>query len=79
MLREFEISTARGVAVVPIGATGWTAKTLADRVISDPSPFAAKLDANVQQKLMAIAHHTDDLKSLIKPIIELVRKLQHKD
>jgi hypothetical protein len=78
VLREFEIARQQGVAVMPIGATGAAAKTLADQVVADPNKFSPELDADGRGMLGALAAHSSDLKSLIGPIVELVRKLQGK-
>jgi hypothetical protein len=78
MIREFEIARNQGVLVLPIGATGSAAKVLADQVISDFDKFLPGLDAGDRKKLSELAKHTDDLGSLIAPIMELIRKLQGK-
>jgi hypothetical protein len=78
VLREFEIARQQGAAVLPIGATGSAAKILADQVVSDPDKFTLELDADGRDMLATLAKHTDDLKSLITPIVALVRKLQGK-
>jgi hypothetical protein len=78
VLREFEIAGKHGAAVLPIGATGSVAKTLAEQVVSDPGKFTPELDAEGRDMLAALAKPTDDLKSLITPIVALVHKLQGK-
>jgi hypothetical protein len=78
VLREFDIAKAQGVAVLPIGSTGSAAKTLADRVIANPDELTPELDPDGRAKLAGLANHTDDLISLIGPILEIVRKLQGK-
>jgi hypothetical protein len=78
VLREFEIAGQRGAAVLPIGATGSAAKILADQVVSNPDQFTPDLDAQGRGMLATLARHADDLKSLITPIVALVRKLQGK-
>jgi hypothetical protein len=78
VLREFAIARDQGVAVVPIGATGSAARTLASQVIADPDRFIPELDTAGRALLTALANHTDDLKSLIPLIVELIRKLQGK-
>ncbi|HVI12916.1 MAG TPA: SIR2 family protein [Pseudolabrys sp.] len=78
VLREFEIAGQQGAAVLPIGATGSAAKILADQVVSNPDKFTPALDAHGRGMLATLTNHTDDLKSLITPIVALVRKLQGK-
>ncbi|MFL5237210.1 MAG: hypothetical protein ACJ8EL_06325 [Rhizomicrobium sp.] len=67
-----------GVAVLPIGATGSAAQTLASNAIADPDKFTPELDATGRTGLAPLASHTDNLKSLKPPILELIRKLQGK-
>jgi hypothetical protein len=78
VLREFAIAKDQGVAVLPIGATGSAAQSLASNAIADPDQFTPELDATGRAGLAALANHTDNLKSLIPPILELIRKLQGK-
>ena len=78
IFREFEIARHQGAVVLPIGATGSAAQALAAPVLSEPDKFLSELDPGDREKLAALAKHTDDLSSLIAPIIELVRKLQGK-
>jgi hypothetical protein len=78
LVKEFEIARGQGVAVLPIGATGYAAKSLADIAIAHLDDFTPELDADGRAKLVALANHTDDLKSLITPIIELIHILQGK-
>jgi NAD-dependent SIR2 family protein deacetylase len=78
LVREFDIARAQQVPVLPIGATGSAAKALADVVIGDAPQFTPELDADGRAQLAALANHTDDLKSLIEPIVVLIRKLQGK-
>lgn len=78
ILAEFEIARNQGAVVLPIGATGSAAEGLAKLVISDPERFVSELDRNERGTLAELARHTNDLRSLIAPIIELIRKLQGK-
>ncbi|MHC2415533.1 NAD-dependent SIR2 family protein deacetylase [Bradyrhizobium diazoefficiens] len=78
LVREFDIARAQPIPVLPIGATGSAAKALADLAVNQPDNFTPELDADGRVRLAALANHTDDLKSLIHPIIELIRKLQGK-
>jgi hypothetical protein len=78
LVKEFEIARDQGVVVLPIGATGYAAKLLADTAIAEPDKYTPELDADGRAKLAALANHTDDLKSLLSPIIELIHILQGK-
>lgn len=76
MKEEFEIARTQGLAVVPIGATGGMAKELADLALADPSQFIPELGADGPTLIQGLAEHTDDLSTLIQPIIAVIRKLQ---
>jgi hypothetical protein len=76
MEKEFEIARAQGLAVVPVGATGGMSKELSDRTLADPAQFIPELGANGSTLIQAMADHTDDLSSLIEPVIAVIRKLQ---
>jgi hypothetical protein len=78
MVREFEIARTQGVVVLPIGATGAAAEFLSQKVISSPDEFTPELDVDGRSQLAALEKRTDNLKSLISPILALVRKLQGK-
>lgn len=78
VVREFEIANAQNVAVLPIGATGFAAKILAEMVIADPDRSTPDLDADGRTRLATLGNHTDDLKALVTPIVELIRKLRGK-
>jgi hypothetical protein len=78
LVKEFEIARNQGVVVIPIGATGYAAKALADLVLAEPDKYIPQLDADARSKFRALSSHTDDLKSLIPSIIELIHILQGK-
>ncbi|MGY3130149.1 NAD-dependent SIR2 family protein deacetylase [Bradyrhizobium sp. USDA 4501] len=78
VVREFEVARDQTIVVLPIGATGSAAQTLATLVIGDPDKFTPELDGASRGHLAALASHTPDLMSLIPPIVELIRKLQGK-
>lgn len=76
VIREFEIARAQGAVVLAIGATGSAAKALSERVTSDPNNLTPELDDDDRAVLAALAKATEDLRSLVAPIIKLIRKLQ---
>lgn len=78
LVQEFEIAKQQGISILPIGATGSAAKTLADQVVADPDKYTPELDASGRTQLVSLAVHNDDLMSLIPRILALIRKLQGK-
>ncbi|UVO28337.1 SIR2 family protein [Bradyrhizobium arachidis] len=76
--REFEIAREEGLPVLPVGATGSAASALAQQALADPDKHLPEYDTDGRARLEALSKHTDDLKSLVAPIVELVRKLQGK-
>jgi NAD-dependent SIR2 family protein deacetylase len=78
VLREFEIAKAQGISVLPIGATGSAARILAAQVVAYPDNFTPELDLAGRTQLASLAANTDDLMSLIPPIVALIRRLQGK-
>jgi len=78
LMREFEIARQQGISILPIGATGSAAKTLADQVVTDPDQYTPELDTSGRTQLASLAVHNDDLMSLIPQIVAVIRKLQGK-
>lgn len=76
LLQESDEALAQGLPVLPIGATGSAAKALADLSLHNPDHYLSQLDADARRQLEALSVHADDLKTLIVPIIKLIRKLQ---
>jgi hypothetical protein len=76
MEEEFEIARAQGLAVVPVGATGGMSKELSDRVLANPAQFIPELGAEGPILIQEIAAQSDDLSSLVDPLIAVIRKLQ---
>lgn len=76
VLREFQIATEQGIAVIPIGATGSAAEHLSAEVLADPTKFIPGLDSEGIRLLGVLNTPTDNLISLVGPISELIRKLQ---
>jgi hypothetical protein len=76
MEQEFDIARAQGLAVVPVGATGGMAKQLADRSLADPAQFIPELGPEASTLVQGLAEPTEDLSSLIDPLMELISKLQ---
>ena len=62
--------------VLPIGGTGSAAQALATKLLDDPKAFMPELGDDGPELIGALATPTNDLYSLIDPILNLVRRLQ---
>jgi len=76
MEKEWEIAREKGLALLPIAATGSMAATLAARVVADPDTYLAALDDTERRLLAAIPDKVDDLSELVAPIADLVERLR---
>jgi hypothetical protein len=76
VMQEFEIAREQRAVVLPIGSTGSAAQALATRLLGDPKAFIPELGDDGPQLIGALAAPTNDLNSLIDPILDLVRRLQ---
>lgn len=76
MEKEWEIARAKGLALLPIAATGSMARTLAERAAADPDAHLAALDATERAMLARIPLAVDDLSDLVEPIADLVAQLR---
>ena len=76
MLREFDIAREQGVAVIPVGATGGAAKVLSDKVLANASTLIPELGKDGENEIRLIAESTDELNTLLDPIVKLVIKLK---
>jgi len=70
--REAEIARELGVAVIPIGATGSIAATLADEALADPDALMPLLSYEARRAVASLARPSHDLQALIEPIVQLV-------
>ncbi|WP_057464524.1 SIR2 family protein [Pseudovibrio sp. POLY-S9] len=77
MLREFEIAAENGLVLLPVGATGYTAKLLADRLISDPSAFPS-FPRDLLPKVVELSKPVKDLRELLQPIKDLLTFVRKK-
>lgn len=76
MEKEWEIAREKGLALLPIAATGSMAATLAARVAADPDTYLAALDNAERRLLAAIPDEVNDLTELVSPIADLVQRLR---
>jgi hypothetical protein len=76
MRSEYEIAREHGLAVLPIGATGSTALELASEALTAPDEYFTRLDDESRRTLSELSKPTDDLMSLVKPIVKLVGRVR---
>jgi len=76
MEREFEVARSQQLAVIPIGSTGGTAKTLSDRVIAEPDKYIWELGADGQALIERLAQPLENLSELVDPIMNVIHELQ---
>ena len=73
---EFELAQEAGVVTLPIGATGSVAAVLAKGALEAPTEALPLLDGQAIDALRTLSEPTDDLKTLIRPIMELLRAIK---
>lgn len=73
MIREFEIAAENGLTLLPIGATGWTAATLAEKAFGDDSRYLPGVPNGARAILEDLAVPVGDLMTLLDPITRLLR------
>ncbi|GGJ13626.1 SIR2 family protein [Paenibacillus hunanensis] len=74
MNEEFEISLAQDVIPIPIGATGFTAKKLWNRVLDNFEDYVHDSKLKGSYQLLGDSNQTDE--KLIETIIEIINKLE---
>ncbi|RYG37409.1 MAG: hypothetical protein EON93_03660 [Burkholderiales bacterium] len=70
MMREFEIARERKVICIPIGATGYAASEIAERMI------AADADGELLDAIRALSAPRKNLRELIEPILKIVASVR---
>jgi phosphoribosyl-ATP pyrophosphohydrolase len=76
MEQEFEIAREHGLVVIPVGGTGSTAKTLAERVLAAPDEHLGALADKLRPEIAALMDEVVDLDALVEPIARLVAELK---
>lgn len=75
VIREFELSIENGVFPIPIGATGFVAQKLWDRVSSDPLKFGYSTKA-LKKELDTINSKSATNSTLIKSITNIIESIK---
>ena len=73
---EFRIARELGSVTIPVGATGSMAATLAAEALATPANILPLLDDDGVAALTKLSEPTDDLQSLVQPIVKLVSTLK---
>ena len=73
--REFEIAVEKGHIVIPIGATGFVAKKLADLVLGSPEKYYNDMDWIVPL-IKELADESIPHKELVNKIIKIIQRLE---
>ena len=66
-IQEFEIAKAKGNLIIPIGSTGYAAKTIFDRVKADSADFP------YLTSYLAQLESETDIDKLVDVIIEIIQ------
>ncbi|WP_238739536.1 MULTISPECIES: SIR2 family protein [Pseudomonas] len=73
--KEFDIAVEQGVVPVPIGATGYMAKTLADKVIADPAKYAPD-DLWLADELKKLNDISLGPQAIEQTVLAIIKKLE---
>ncbi|MCI9876947.1 SIR2 family protein [Pseudomonas atacamensis] len=73
--KEFDIAVAQGVVPVPIGATGYMAKELAEKVIADPGTYVPE-DLWLADELKKLNDRSTGAKAIEDTVLRIVKKLE---
>jgi hypothetical protein len=70
---EFEIASEFDIVPIPVGATGYAARTLWEKIVSDPEPHFGEL--NVIKELTILGNPQESNEKLVRAVIDIIRKL----
>lgn len=76
MIREFEIAEAKGLAVVPVGGTGWAAQTLWNTVMNNWEKFYPDSSKDFHEAFSKLGEQSIGLEALFDATMEVIRLLQ---
>ncbi len=72
MQEEFDIARAAGLAVVPVGASGYKAKELWDLVMEDVSNYYGASDEKLVSAINELGEEVDKPDQLIEKILNVI-------
>lgn len=70
--QEFEIARERGLALIPVGATGFMAKQLWDKVMADPAAYYPKETGKFKELLDILGNSKAEPEALINAIVAIL-------
>lgn len=73
--REFVIAREHGLLLLPVGATGYAAASIADHILKFEAEFRSELGAEVIELIREL-NKPADLEDLVKPITKAILRLQ---
>lgn len=74
VIREWEIASEKGRIVIPVGSTGYAAKTIMDRMAADPDKYYAGNDWLIAA-VKELADETSKTSDLASKIITIIQRL----
>ena len=72
MLQEFEIAKEKGLALIPVGATGYMAGELWNKVMADLAAYYPKRTADFQPLLASLGNADAEPSLLINAVIRIL-------
>jgi hypothetical protein len=75
MRAEFDLAKARGLYLLPVGASGWMASELWTEIVADTATLFPKNTKTVRPLLAAIGRSTDNPAYLLAPLLKLIEIL----
>ena len=73
VIEEFEIANRLGVVPIPVGASGWAAKTIWQQVIDDQTKFYGTVDVSLALKLLGEDGRTNS--EYISAVFDMIARL----
>lgn len=70
--QEFDIAREKGLALIPIGATGWMAKELWDRIMADPAAYYPRDTGTYKQLLDILGNPKAEPQALIDAVLAML-------
>tara|TARA_Y100001968_G_scaffold333585_1_gene397408 strand:- start:801 stop:2228 length:1428 start_codon:yes stop_codon:yes gene_type:complete len=72
VLEEFEIALKKGVFVIPIGCSGYVAKSLWERVFADHEKYYPSVSDDFLEKLHDLGKETDNPREIISQVTDIL-------
>lgn len=72
VVEEFEIALQKGVFLLPVGASGFVAKKLWERVVSNPNAYYSHPSEDFIKKLNELGEEVDNPREIISKVTEIL-------